>query len=120
VGLESTIVDVSSGQPAILRPGAVTAEQIAAALKTELSAPAVGAPRVSGSLPSHYAPQARVEIVTSELLWQRARELAAQGESVAVLAHGAPAVADPALVVLEIPPSAADFGRELYALPAGR
>ena len=32
VGLESTIIDVSRGEPAILRPGAITAEMVAALL----------------------------------------------------------------------------------------
>src|SRR5437762_8006410 len=39
IGLESTIIDVTSGEPAILRPGGVTAEQIAAVLGRPLAAP---------------------------------------------------------------------------------
>jgi L-threonylcarbamoyladenylate synthase len=65
VGIESTIVDVSGARPRILRPGAVTRTQIEAALGVELSSvPATGsAPRVSGSLASHYAPRTPVRWV---------------------------------------------------------
>ena len=63
VGIESTIVDLSRGEPVILRPGAITAEQIELVLGQPLIAPvsdseSIGdaAPRVSGSLASHYAP----------------------------------------------------------------
>jgi L-threonylcarbamoyladenylate synthase len=62
VGIESTIVDLSSGVPVLLRPGAITPEQIAQ--QTGVQVLQVGAradsgqatPRVSGSLKAHYAP----------------------------------------------------------------
>jgi L-threonylcarbamoyladenylate synthase len=55
IGLESTVLDLSGEAPALLRPGAVTLEQL-----TEFLGPiapaAVGPPRSPGTLPSHYAP----------------------------------------------------------------
>jgi L-threonylcarbamoyladenylate synthase len=65
VGIESTIVDLSGARPRILRPGAVTRAQIEAVLGVELSSvPAnASAPRVSGSLASHYAPRTPVRWV---------------------------------------------------------
>jgi L-threonylcarbamoyladenylate synthase len=62
IGIESTIVDLSSGAPVLLRPGAITPEQIAE--KTGVHVLQAGAradsdintPRVSGSLKAHYAP----------------------------------------------------------------
>ena len=62
VGIESTIVDMSSGAPVLLRPGAITPEQIAQ--QTGVHVLQAGAradsdqitPRVSGSLKAHYAP----------------------------------------------------------------
>jgi len=63
VGIESTIVDLSRGDPVILRPGAITVEQIELVLGQSLMTPASDSenlvdavPRVSGSLASHYAP----------------------------------------------------------------
>lgn len=58
VGLESTILDLSSGVPRVLRPGAVSVGALEDVLQIPVqSAPAAASPRVSGSLTSHYAPQ---------------------------------------------------------------
>ena len=62
VGVESTIVDCTQDAPAILRPGGVTAEDIAQVTGLSLREPSnVRAP---GTLDSHYAPRARVILVT--------------------------------------------------------
>jgi L-threonylcarbamoyladenylate synthase len=63
VGIESTIVDLTREPPAILRPGRVSAQQIADALLVPLGEPAVDRPRVPGSLASHYAPRTPLKIV---------------------------------------------------------
>jgi L-threonylcarbamoyladenylate synthase len=120
VGLESTIIDVTSQSPSILRPGAVTAEQVSAVLKSEVAPPLASAPRVPGSLPSHYAPRARVEIVPSEHLLARAIDLANRGEKVAVLnsagRHETKSIVPSGITILDLPPDAADFGRSLYSV----
>jgi len=64
VGLESTVLDISSETPALLRPGGVTLEQL-----TELLGPievsANDSPKSPGMLASHYAPllPLRLEVV---------------------------------------------------------
>jgi len=69
VGIESTIIDCTRGQPVLLRPGAITPAQVQAVCglkvlqKDELVALAGPAPRASGTLESHYAPQARVRLL---------------------------------------------------------
>jgi L-threonylcarbamoyladenylate synthase len=116
VGLESTIIDVSGCDPAILRPGAVTAEQVAAVLGKPLASPTTQAPQVSGSLPSHYAPRAQVEIVAAEKISSRAKELAEEGKKVAILAANPPPVSGANIVLLSAPSEDEAFAHELYAL----
>ena len=59
VGIESTIIDCTGQQPRVLRLGAVTASMIEAS--TGLSLIEAGEQiRVSGSLESHYAPDAKL------------------------------------------------------------
>lgn len=55
VGIESTIVDLSSKHPRILRPGLVTSEALAKWL-TLVETTSDPAPRAPGMLNSHYAP----------------------------------------------------------------
>ncbi len=59
VGVESTIVDCTTYPPQVLRPGAITAEQIDALLGAPPGALG-GASRAPGMLDSHYAPACRV------------------------------------------------------------
>lgn len=82
VGLESTIVDLSRGKPVLLRPGAITREDIAQALGVEPQERDVEAPKASGTLAAHYAPRTALAIVEAAGL---DRELA-QPANIAVLA----------------------------------
>jgi L-threonylcarbamoyladenylate synthase len=115
VGLESTIVDLSRGRPVVLRPGGVTAEQLAAVLGPLTPAEASTEPRVSGSLPSHYAPQARVELVEPGGLARRAQELTAQGHKLAVLCRGRVPALPASAVAISVPDDDSLLAQQLYA-----
>jgi L-threonylcarbamoyladenylate synthase len=63
VGIESTIVDLSrlaTHGPVLLRPGQISADDIAAVIGQSPAAPDAAAPRASGTLESHYAPSTPV------------------------------------------------------------
>jgi L-threonylcarbamoyladenylate synthase len=73
VGIESTIIDCTRGEPVLLRPGQITRAQIEAACgravrgkdaPQEVSGQA--APRASGTLESHYAPRAKVRLMSAQ------------------------------------------------------
>lgn len=58
VGVESTVLDLSSDVPRILRPGGTERERIEAALgPVELFDRTVATPTAPGQLPSHYSPR---------------------------------------------------------------
>ena len=61
VGIESTIVDCSTGIPVVLRPGGISAEDIHKIV--ELGNDDLGISRAPGMLPAHYAPQCQVTLV---------------------------------------------------------
>lgn len=56
VGIESTVIDLSAAQPALLRPGGVTREQLEAVLGHLGDTGHAGAPHSPGMLERHYAP----------------------------------------------------------------
>jgi len=69
VGIESTIIDCTRGEPVLLRPGHITRVQIEAACgRVLLDKDAVlqPAPRASGTLESHYAPRAKVRLMSAQ------------------------------------------------------
>ena len=76
VGIESSIVDCTRGVPVLLRPGQISRTQIEQACGLKLANPdalIADAPRASGTLESHYAPTAKVRLM-SQVDWQKALE----------------------------------------------
>lgn len=66
IGVESTIVDASTDQLRILRPGMISAEHIEKLLNRTLTSDKKNHPRVSGNLKSHYAPQTKMILMDQE------------------------------------------------------
>ena len=94
VGVESTIVDVSGGEPIVLRVGGVSEDRLRAITGRALPRRTGGEVAAPGTLASHYAPRAAVALVAPGEERDRAAELRAEGRAVAVLAASGDAVAD--------------------------
>jgi len=109
VGLESTIVDLSRREPALMRPGGISRAELERALGTRLAERGADAPRASGTLAAHYAPR------TALSLLDRASLEAQLAGDVAVLAFGA---ATPGARAREWSAASAEplpYGHDLYA-----
>lgn len=129
VGIESTIIDCTRGAPVLLRPGSITSAQVEAACgqrmlsKEELATHAGSAPRASGTLESHYAPNAKVRLMDAKAL-QKALDLL--GPDLDKSAHAHPSIAvysrstvkSPAQKILlrRMPNDAAVAAHELFAV----
>lgn len=117
VGIESTILDLSrlaTHGPVLLRPGQISAVQLADVLGAMPRAPDAAAPRASGTLESHYAPATPVALVTGEKLPQVVAQLAAVGQPVALMQLG-PDDLMPVAARLAMPRDAAGYAHDLYA-----
>ena len=102
VGVESTIIDCSSDNPRILRPGAISAEMIEESTGIILAGVSETKIRTSGSDKQHYAPRARV-IIGGEI--QSGEGLIAMSE-----------IATPEGVIrLAEPKSIEEYARVLYS-----
>lgn len=116
VGIESTIIDCSRGEPVILRPGHVTPERIGDVLGAvpEIET-AAGAPRVSGSLEAHYAPVTPLKLVASDRLLDLLNAMRHSGRRCAALCHSQPPQAGMPHVFRLLPADPAGYAHELYA-----
>ena len=113
VGIESTIVDCSGEQPAILRPGRITAAQLESAAETTLATPGADAPRAPGALHRHYSPRAKVRLLKrtgmiEALTTHKGKRIAALAMEVSV-----PRLPQALLIVEQA--VAAEYSRTLYA-----
>ena len=105
MGVESTIVDCTGPQPVILRPGKISSADIIATTGLELGDRT--STRAPGTLASHYAPEARVCVVTPEELSDKDKE----GAGLLALAS----VATPqGMVRLSAPANAQEYATVLY------
>ncbi|MGI9423307.1 MAG: L-threonylcarbamoyladenylate synthase [Hyphomicrobiaceae bacterium] len=88
-GLESTIVDVTGNEPAILRVGAITQESIARLFDGNIEiGPTPALPSAPGQLSSHYAPSCPVRMNVTQV--REGEVLLAFGTDVP--AHSCPAI----------------------------
>lgn len=121
VGLESTVLDISRKPPVILRPGAITREE----LEAIIGPVAVGgggrlAARSPGIRHRHYSPRARVTLVTendagtvSRLLEEHLRA----SRSVGVIIHNSMPIKESPLVAVRILPQELPLlARDLFAV----
>ncbi|MHB8254707.1 MAG: L-threonylcarbamoyladenylate synthase [Acidiferrobacter sp.] len=110
VGLESTILDLSGTRPRLLRPGAVTSGALAETLGAPVVTQTMGAPRAPGCLPSHYAPNTPLRLVTSAI-----PELERLPQPLAVMAMRSPKTVIAGHRWVTMPRDASAYGRALYA-----
>jgi L-threonylcarbamoyladenylate synthase len=114
VGVESTIVDCTGDEPRVLREGGVTAAELEVVVGRPVRVG--GTTAAPGTLPQHYAPRARVELLAATDLAARAEVLLAAGERVGALAlHSDLPDALPDIVTLATPRDAREYARHLYA-----
>ncbi|MDL5037233.1 L-threonylcarbamoyladenylate synthase [Comamonas resistens] len=117
VGIESTIVDCTRGVPVLLRPGAITRDDIARACgqrplsKEELS---TNTPRASGTLLAHYAPNAKVRLMDARQLQSALDILGSEGKNIAVYHRSPLKCTAKGITLRAMPQQALATARELF------
>src|SRR6185295_133986 len=109
VGIESTIVDLSGGKAVLLRPGKISAAEIAAVIGT-VQEKGADSPRHSGGLERHYAPRTPARLVPTHEL---DRAIGSHKDKIAVLAFSRPD--ERVDFWLRMPRDANAYAQKLYA-----
>jgi len=127
VGIESTIVDCTRGAPVVLRPGAITSAAIEATCglkalsKEDQSGDLAQAPKASGTLESHYAPRARVRLMSTQELQTALKLMRTDTHQtsavprIAIYARSVLAIKTPHVLYRRMPADAAATAQELFA-----
>jgi L-threonylcarbamoyladenylate synthase len=119
VGIESTIVDCTRGVPVLLRPGMITPAQIEAACGERLRTPeelAQEAPRASGTLESHYAPNAKVRLMDAKQLQTALDLLGDEARGIAIYARVILETASASVLRRRMPDDPVAAARQLFGV----
>jgi L-threonylcarbamoyladenylate synthase len=124
VGIESTIIDCTRGEPVLLRPGQITRAQIEAAgghavrgkdAPQDVSGQA--APRASGTLESHYAPRAKVRLMSAQDITAKLQALGPHANNLGLWSTERPVGIAGAGVLWRVQPhSAAQAAHDLFGV----
>ncbi len=119
-GIESTIVDCSRGHPVLLRPGLLTRTQIEQLAGEPLRERDHASPRASGTLEAHYAPRAKLQLMSADRLSEALHALdhpAGQGERrVAVYSRTVLRPTEPGVIHRAMPAHAVGAAHELFSV----
>ena len=125
VGIESSIVDCTRGRPVLLRPGVLTRVQLEAACGqpvlagADIEAVNTAAPRASGTLASHYAPNARVRLMRAEAIQAAFDLLGSDAANIAVYARTIVRIKSEKVLYRRMPDDAGATARQLFAVLRG-
>ena len=114
-GIESTIVDFSSGEAVLLRPGSITSADLTRVLGAPPRLAHAAAPRASGTLASHYAPRTPSRLLARNELLAALADLSAPGAHISVLSHSIARPPDFEGTWFDAPGESAPYAQQLYA-----
>ena len=119
VGIESSIVDCTRAQPVLLRPGVLTRAQLEAACGQPVLSPdelPLAAPRASGTLESHYAPNAKVRLMDAGAIQTALDLLGADAAHIAVYACSIVRIQSERVQYRRMPDDALATAQQLFAV----
>ena len=124
IGIESSIVDCTRSRPVLLRPGVLTRAQLEAAcgepvLSEDELQEEGGAPRASGTLESHYAPNAKVRLMDAGAIRTALELLGADAAHIAVYARTLFSIPSTRVLYRRMPDDAAATAQQLFAVLRG-
>lgn len=118
IGIESTIIDLSRMKthgPVLLRPGHISPQEISSVIGITPKKPDEAAPRASGTLAAHYAPQTPVLLLPSEKMVSMLKQLSDKGKMLAVMHYSTYALPEKICVLKQMPNSPETYAHDLYA-----
>ncbi|MDQ3059192.1 MAG: L-threonylcarbamoyladenylate synthase [Pseudomonadota bacterium] len=122
VGIESSIVDCTRSRPVLLRPGVLIRAQLEAACgeavlsRDELLHEGASAPRASGTLEAHYAPNAKVRLMDAGMIQTALDLLGTEAAPIAVYARTVLRIKSGDVRYRRMPDDAAATAQQLFAV----
>ena len=123
IGIESSIVDCTRSGPVLLRPGVLTRAQLEAACGEPVLSneefTGADAPRASGTLASHYAPDAKVRLMDAQAIQTALDLLGPDAAHIAVYARAIVRIKSTQVLYRRMPDDAPAAAQQLFAVLRG-
>jgi L-threonylcarbamoyladenylate synthase len=123
VGIESSIVDCTRSRAVLLRPGVLTRAQLEAACGEAVldndEFMGADAPRASGTLESHYAPNAKVRLMDTGAIQTALDLLGSDAAHIAVYARAIVRIKSTQVLYRRMPDDAAAAAQQLFSVLRG-
>jgi L-threonylcarbamoyladenylate synthase len=119
VGIESTIIDCTRDAPVLLRPGGISRDEVEAACGLPVLTPqeaAGAAPRASGTLEAHYAPEAKVRLMDAKALQTALDVLGPEAAHIATWSRAILRSPSSRIIRRRMPDDAAATAHQLFAV----
>lgn len=116
VGIESTIIDLSTRTPKVLRPGKITDEELNSILDMTTEGDEQITTRCPGDKSSHYAPNTRVVLSTVENLEENIQKYAHKEAKTGLLSPQMPPSLTENIAWLEVIDDIEKLAHELYSI----
>ncbi len=114
VGIESTIVDLTSDEIRLLRPGHISLVDLEKCLGEKVSVQVANAPRVPGLLKAHYAPMTPLKLIKPIFLQTEIEKYLSQSIKINVWSFEKPKMTSPLLNWVQAPLDVKDYAHKLY------
>jgi L-threonylcarbamoyladenylate synthase len=111
IGVESTIIDMTSAVPVILRPGAITRLMIEPVLNINIQEPLEHQQKVPGNMTKHYQPEKPLFLISMEEINRRLL----QEKNVAIM-HHSDIIKTKNATYYKMPKNKAEYARSLYEM----
>ena len=124
VGVESTIIDLTSSPPRLLRPGHISYQELEAVLQSPVAVPEIlsgtpsidpGSPRAPGMMALHYAPETKTWLCSSETIGIIAKQLQLSNQHLGLLRYRTLIPDSPNITQLTLPEQPDSYAQGLYA-----
>jgi L-threonylcarbamoyladenylate synthase len=119
VGIESSIVDCTRVRPVLLRPGVLTRAHLEAAIGEPVLTQdefEEAAPRASGTLESHYAPNAKVRLMDAAAIQTALDLLGLDAANIAIYARSIVRIKSEKVLYRRMPDDALATAQQLFAV----
>jgi L-threonylcarbamoyladenylate synthase len=114
IGIESTILDLTSNQYRILRPGPITKEMLEEVLNAEICIPYGHDQKISGNMKEHYQPYTNAIMLEYNKMFDYVKLDKNKHKNIAIIHYSDVEIISHKIYLQKMPTNKYEYGKEIY------